>query len=312
MNCTEAAELFSSYLDGELEEGERLALEAHLASCAGCEAEVRTLRSLKHAVGRLGGRAEPPESVRARVHALSLRKSSRARRIPVSVLFVAACAALALFLARATHRDRPPAQLLAELISDHAKYVPRGMPAEIASEDPAQIRSFFEGRVRFSPAVPRLPGARLIGGRLCRLGGEPVQLLFYLYQRQGLPLSLYVTALDLPAGKCHARGKLRACVEKKAPLAFILVGEVPESELRELLRGAGTDDGLWQGRTRPDPLDAPKYADATKPVGPSRRRSRSARRPLQARPSASLDPPWVCIPATVRRMERTRPSRGDA
>ena len=53
MQCFEATELLSSYLDGELDESERLDLERHLRICDKCSAELRELRLVSDQVRSL-------------------------------------------------------------------------------------------------------------------------------------------------------------------------------------------------------------------------------------------------------------------
>jgi anti-sigma factor RsiW len=56
MDHQAAADCFSSYLEGDLPEAERLALEQHLGTCAQCRAE---LEAFRRTVGGLGALRRP-------------------------------------------------------------------------------------------------------------------------------------------------------------------------------------------------------------------------------------------------------------
>ena len=46
MDCEKTRENLDAYLDGELDEREKAAVEEHLAACTGCAAELERLRRL--------------------------------------------------------------------------------------------------------------------------------------------------------------------------------------------------------------------------------------------------------------------------
>ncbi|MFH1809974.1 MAG: anti-sigma factor [Pseudomonadota bacterium] len=52
MNCTESRKLLSALHDGELDQARRTQLEQHLAACADCLAERRSLQHLSGVLGR--------------------------------------------------------------------------------------------------------------------------------------------------------------------------------------------------------------------------------------------------------------------
>lgn len=237
MSCVKYIELISATLDGEATDAERAELQEHVAACSECQERLDGQRVLKHAVARLSGRASPPEAVHARIEALRFRLPRRRRwlrRVGYASL-VAAGLAMALLVGRGLP-DGKQASLPDELIADHLKYVPEDMPAEVASQDPLEVRRFFQGKVGFDPVVPALDGSRLIGGRLCRIEGKTVQLLFY--ERGGQKLSLYVSEGSAGVVGCHGRGGPRVCGHRSENLSLMLVGDAPETELRALLSSA--------------------------------------------------------------------------
>ena len=53
LNCTRLDEKLADYLEGDLAAGERVALEAHIASCVRCTALVRDLQHIRSEAGGL-------------------------------------------------------------------------------------------------------------------------------------------------------------------------------------------------------------------------------------------------------------------
>lgn len=235
-DCAKYIELISATLDGETTSDERADLEKHLEGCSECQRRIDGQRALKHAVSRLEGRARPPEAVQARIEALRFGPPHKrwSRRLTYAAA-LAASVMVAAIVGRAWLAGDQVPSLSDELIADHMKYVPEAMPAEVASDDPAAVRRFFDGKVPFDPVVPRLQGASLLGGRLCRIRGDYEQLLFY--ERGGTKLSLYVTSQARPAS-CEGSRGYHLCGHRQGGLTWTLVGDAPPDDLRALLEGA--------------------------------------------------------------------------
>jgi RNA polymerase sigma-70 factor (ECF subfamily) len=238
MTCPTRSETISAYLDGETTGEERHFLERHVATCTACADRLASFRALKHAVARLEGRGSPPEAIQARIDALRFHQPSGWRRLEQHGVGIGVAALLLVTLAaalvwRPRGRDRP---LLEELIADHLRSAPDVLPAEVASADRVEVRRFFQSKVPFGPVVPTLGSARLLGGRLCKLQGRNVQLLFY--ELAGRKLSLYVSDRPASAETCHKDGEHCVCGQRRGNLSLMLVGRATEQELRELLSGA--------------------------------------------------------------------------
>jgi anti-sigma factor RsiW len=232
MDCRASRALLSVHLDGFLAVPEGDELQAHLPECPACRSRLESLRAIKHAVARLGDREEPPGAVRSHVEALRLAsKAPRLwRRCAWAAAVAAAVAGTALWSFRASNEvDR----LADELVADHLHSVPEVRPAEVSSSDPAEIERFFARHLPFAAVVPDLPGAALIGGRLCQIEGRRVELLFYRHEDR--TLSLFATDRQLLEEGCHGARGHQVCSRSMGGLTFLLVGELPEDELRRLL-----------------------------------------------------------------------------
>ena len=240
--CGERLESLSAVLDGALAATERERTEAHVAACAECDGRLASLRALKHAVARLPSREEPPGSVRAHVEALALRGRGGFRlAVSLPVLLAAGLAAGTWALLTVGRAPTEPApQLADELAADHLHSVPEAMPAEVVTEDPETAIRFFSDRVPFAPVAPRLEGAHLIGGRLCRVQGRRVQLLFYRVDT-GVTLSLFVSDQDLGSGGCREARGLHVCGRRARGLTLLAVASSPPEEVRRLLESAAVE-----------------------------------------------------------------------
>lgn len=237
--CDGWLELLSAGLDAALLDGERDHAREHAATCRDCQTRADSFRALKHAVARLPSRETPPGAVRAHVESLALR-GRRSSRLGTAVRWLLAAgllSAAALYVAVRRGPDGPGAQLAQELVADHLHSVPEAMPAEVMTEEPAEAVRFFSDRVPFQPVAPRLEGARLIGGRLCKIQGRRVQLLFYR-AHPNETISLFVSDQALGGAGCREERGLQVCSRRAGGLALLAVGGGTSDDLRRLLDSA--------------------------------------------------------------------------
>lgn len=98
MNHCEFSEQLNAYLDGELPEEQRIALERHLAVCQQCVDEVKSLRGISAMLKQWEG-PQLSMMAMARLHrAIDVESFSRLRRLAVSLSSLAATLALATML----------------------------------------------------------------------------------------------------------------------------------------------------------------------------------------------------------------------
>lgn len=228
-------EVLSALVDQELGAADADSTLAHVRACEVCGSAFETHRTLKHAISRLETRAAVPEALRVRIEALRFvpggapSRSVRAWVLPVAAM----AAAVALFVVIRPEVLRPG--LVQELVADHRRYAPEAMPAEVASDDPDIVRRFFEGKLPFAPVVPSFEGAELIGGRLCRIEGRKVELLFY--EKDGRRVSLYVSDGVDARSQCRHDGATALCARSAAGLTYIMIGDLGTRELQGMLDG---------------------------------------------------------------------------
>lgn len=203
MNCETAKSRIFPYVDGELDEGTRAELEAHLVACGTC----RRLVELEHAFREtcapaLGPDPAPPD-VRARItrHLDELARRShpprRRRRFPpllagAAVLLLLAGAAIG--IAARSYLGAPDglAELADAAVEQHRKLARDLLPVDIGDVTPKAAEAWFRDRLAFSVSVPELPDDQLIfrGGRVSHL--RDVEVAALAYRLDGSDVSLFV------------------------------------------------------------------------------------------------------------------------
>jgi anti-sigma factor RsiW len=190
------------YLDGELQESERIVVERHIKICADCRAALEAERDLVSAIrkSRPGHRA--PESLRRNVAKAGNNGSCgsfRRYRVPI-----AACAVLLVALATvwfsaggAFRARRSP--LVEMAVKTHLRYLEGQLPLEVFSHSPENISAWFAGKLRFNLRLPDYPQRstepkpyQVEGARLVGFADE--YAAYVVYHLNGHPISLVVTS----------------------------------------------------------------------------------------------------------------------
>ncbi len=183
MNCTDAGTLLHAYFDGELNAGDRSAVETHLSQCASCSQALARLQHLRQTIRAEVNYHRAPAALGAQIRS-SLRAAERIEPAPRRFEWktwgaIAAGIALAggLFLARSNNEQQIVAE---ELFSAHARAL-MGREIDVESSDRHTVKPWFNGKLPFSPPVSDLSadGFPLEGGRLDFARGHAVAALVY-------------------------------------------------------------------------------------------------------------------------------------
>jgi anti-sigma factor RsiW len=239
MTCEETRILVHALVDGELDAGHAREVEAHLASCPDCAAQLRDYRVMRQALSAPGLRHPAPAALRARIDAaLPARRAVVASRRSLlkglamgSVLSGALAASLVVFVMRQEEDQR----ILGDVVSAHLRSLQGDHLIDVQSTDQHTVKPWFNGRLDLAPPVVDLTaqGFTLIGGRVDYVDGRPVAAI--VYKRRAHVINLFVAQLMGP--------KRRATIEQvqgfniwrwtHSDLGFWAVSDINAEELQE-------------------------------------------------------------------------------
>ena len=257
MNCATARELLSAHVDGELPPPEAGELAEHLTTCGSCSAESEAMVSTVRRIREGLVRHQAPDVLRARVRAAireerapgapAARPAWRLpwRAVAAGLLIAAASSALTVIATRAGSSSDAGLGVGDEIVASHIRSLMPDHLTDVRSSDQHNVKPWFNGRLDFSPAVPRLDslGFPLIGGRLDYIGARPVAVVVY-GRRQHV-----INVFSWPAGEGH--GAASSALQTRHGYNILhwldkgveswVVSDLNEEELRQfaaMLRGA--------------------------------------------------------------------------
>lgn len=266
MTCEEAEILLHALIDGELDAGHAREVEAHVAGCPRCTAELAAIREMSKAVAGAGLRYTAPPELRARIEA-SLPKilpaqtaPSRVVRFPASApnrrsvlrgfamgSAVSAIAATGLFAIVLRHDDEQ--RLLSEIVSAHLRSLQAGHLTDVISTDQHTVKPWFNGRLDVSPPVIDLTaqGFTLIGGRLDYVDARTIGAVVYRRRQHIINLFVAQTAdAEHQPARMEAMQGFNVRRWSEQGMKFWAVSDVAPDELAEFgekfetaLRGSG-------------------------------------------------------------------------
>jgi len=196
--CADKVLLLGALVDGELDAANTMAVETHVASCAGCAAELARLRSLDRILRRVDLAYDLPAGLVTRVTAAMAGEaiaSAPPRTAPRTVeRFIGggALATLAAGFAAFALIGPRPEPLESELIADHVRSLQVQHLVDVPTSDRHVVKPWFNGKIDFAPPVFDLAaqGFPLVGGRLDYLRGRTVAAL--VYRRRAHVINLFV------------------------------------------------------------------------------------------------------------------------
>jgi len=237
MSCT-PFDALSAYADNSLPELDSANVVGHLRSCPSCRARLDELRWVKDAVRSTALPAEASDEFRTRLAAGAARSRRRRRRLRLGTLAAGLAVVLAALLAVPPFvRER---RAMAELIGDHVGItVTREEAFDIAGGDPRALERWFAGRIDFSLHIPSLPAAKLVGARLCDIGGRHIPLASYELGARRFSMFLELTGRTSRRITCEEQVHgFTVCRRTVAGIEYLLVSDYPATEAGGILTAA--------------------------------------------------------------------------
>lgn len=195
MRCAECTELLSAYMDDELMRDEQQAVRDHLATCADCASEEKTLALTSRRIKENFMRHSTPDVLKARIRNALAQDDAFTLAEPTSIASrrvwprwpALAAAGLVVAVASSTitatlvQRSVAGSTLAGAIADSHIRSLMPGHLTDVASNDQHNVKPWFNGRVDMSPDVPRLDsiGFPLVGGRIDYINGRSVPVIVY-------------------------------------------------------------------------------------------------------------------------------------
>lgn len=201
--CPDNELLLHALADNELDAGNAAALEAHVAGCTECAAELAAIREVKRRLAAAPLAYEAPPSLHARLDAaLAEAAAPLPRRRPLMAAtpwlgggaIGAIAASLALLMLAPTSSG-----LEGQLVDAQARSLEAQHLVDVQTSDRHTVKPWFNGKVDFAPPVVDLAaqGYPLVGGRLDRVDGRRVAAL--VFHRRVHTINLFIWPGEAPA-----------------------------------------------------------------------------------------------------------------
>ncbi len=247
MDCKTAAPLLEAYLDGELDRDLARELEAHVDTCADCQAALADLGRIRHAIREHAPRYAAPVELRQRIKQAA-HDERIARRQPRRTWLMAAGFAMA-FLAGSVvtqwsmrARGHADDDIAHDLFASHWRSLAAMSPVDVVSSDRHTVRPWFAGKLAEAPLVKDFAdqGFALVGGRIDYAGTGRMPVLVYRHGQHLIDVFVLSATPPLSARAEHREGyALVATTLGGRPAA--IVSDLDDEELakfRQLLEQA--------------------------------------------------------------------------
>lgn len=207
--CADIRERLTLYLDNELQDDERVAIETHVQSCAVCTAFVEKELAFLNAIRGSGPLHTAPAELKSKVAGVVggskrlARRSSRLRWIvPIAAVLLVLVAPLVIWrVMRQSNRpgNGGPSPFALRAVESHLRHMRGQLPLEVESSNPQEISTWFANKVNFNVKLPSYQESSgqekvytLEGARLVSYQND--YAAYVAYRMKERPISLVITS----------------------------------------------------------------------------------------------------------------------
>jgi anti-sigma factor RsiW len=186
MQCSDARELVSALIDGELTGQVKERAAAHVAGCPACNRLAADYRAIGAQMS--SGYEQPPLDLTDKIRKRIAGEATTAWRLQShtilkqAAVLLLACGLSAFASWYLTERAAMRESLEREIVASHVRSLIQDKPVQIASSERHTVKPWFAGKIDFSPTVKDLgaQGFPLAGARVDYVGGRRVAALVYM------------------------------------------------------------------------------------------------------------------------------------
>ena len=242
MKCEKFRHVLDTYLDGELDSARQLELQQHLASCPSCKSLVEERREFRAFFADGGPKYKAPPQLEAKV--LTAVRQEQARPKPpffwqpwVCATAAAAVAAVGVFLVLHLLFPDIESELSKRAVLRHSQSLSVEHLVDVASPDPAVVKSWLSARLHFDPPIVVSPasGYSLLGGRVDRIQNRPVATLVYKHDNAVVTLFCWPPNKEQLSTRYRSIEGCRVATWSNAECNYILVSRLSDSAMDELM-----------------------------------------------------------------------------
>jgi anti-sigma factor RsiW len=240
--CADMQIRLNAYLDNELSASDVLAIEAHLKTCAACQAKWSAMVSLKAKLNTaLDDDGAPPHLAAKIRHALRQARQNPLDRLMARIVFSlrtswgamsVAATVTAMVIISAGVGFRPP-DFTRDIVNSHVRSLNEARLVDISAADQEVLRPWFVRNVGYVPPVfsGTEVGCRLMGGRVDYIDQKKTATV--VYQCGDHTVNLYVAPSQ--KGKMAPRlkvvGNYRLATWRGQKLACQAVSDLGEKDM---------------------------------------------------------------------------------
>ena len=243
MSCELALSTLHRYFDRELNAARAAEFERHLEHCSDCVAELDACGSVRDALRRSRLYEHAPALLRhkLRVDLRSFAPTTAPSRL-LSWRWLAAAALLLVTFVLwrvipGLHKEEDyQAEFAAGIVDAHLRSLLPGQITTVNSTDPHAVRSWFEGKVKFTFPVNDFAshGFSLQGGRVDVVQGRTVVALVYAGRGHVLNVFIWPTREPDTPPRAGSRQRYQWIDWRKGGIELCAVSDAPTSDLQQL------------------------------------------------------------------------------